>query len=856
MYSIGEQLYPDNILSEQRMFGDTSMLYGYPQKNEIFYSIKDGNWGDITTWGTVSGRVGLLPSTNDIVYVRHNIIFNINLLGYSIKKLFISGKLSMTGANDNQIQVESIYCSGIFDYSTGNSSTSFLAISGNDSYINTFIRPTSGSSSITYNGFVDQDILPIDYYNITLFNSTKRLTITNTIIYGALNISGAQLDLMHSDLTVLGNTSVGVSSNLSIGGFRGHNLIKSGNGGNILFVGSLTTPNNGGLNIVNFSNSNPNIEFRGGIIAGSSGAVPYGTFNLGTGNISFTTNNQTISNGTISLEGNNFIDNNIEITVSSGARLNLYSSVNGGNSNSKLVNRGATYFYTSVASNPMTTGIFDYYTFANTIGYVYNGNDTIKQTTLSSLYVTGTGTKTLIGNTSLSAALLMDTTGISGNETILELSNFDFSIGTTTTLALYNKISKTGSGNVLFIGLLSMPNMFGGGGINFTGNPIVEFRNGINVNQAFGSFIFNLGSNTISFTTNTQSITFSNTSYVVNWLGQINIVGAINLTFNSSTVQRIYDVINGTVGGSTLTIAAPMYFMTAASGNYMTTGTVVNTSSQSTIGYMWDGNYTIPLTTFQGLAIGGTGTKSLSGNTTIAITLNYGTAANNTAGTLDCNIYDLYNSGTTLMTNNGATLLKTGAGNILFVGLLALIGSTTTFDLSGGNPTVEMRGGITCNNFLGNTFNTGTGLWSFTTNNQTVQSLNSSPIIMNFYSVLISGAITVTMASLNNIAYAYVINTSINGDNASSKLLASNGNYINYKGSTQPMITGLLDTSTNSNTFIYGNGNQDVKGGTYRNLILNGGGVKTLQGNVSVLNTYTLTAPATKNDNGYTFGNP
>ena len=86
---------------------------------------------------------------------------------------------------------------------------------------------------------------------------------------------------------------------------------------------------------------------------------------------------------------------------------------------------------------------------------------------------------------------------------------------------------------------------------------------------------------------------------------------------------------------------------------------------------------------------------------------------------------------------------------------------------------------------------------------------------------------------------------------------------MTYNSATKPMATGILDTSTNLNTWIYGNANQDILGGAstgakqvYRNLTLNGGGTKTLQGYVSVLNTYTLTAPATLNNNGYTLTNP
>ena len=70
------------------------------------------------------------------------------------------------------------------------------------------------------------------------------------------------------------------------------------------------------------------------------------------------------------------------------------------------------------------------------------------------------------------------------------------------------------------------------------------------------------------------------------------------------------------------------------------------------------------------------------------------------------------------------------------------------------------------------------------------------------------------------------------------------------------MATGVLDTSTNLNTFIYGAGNQQVKGGTpqqYRNLRFSGSGTtKTLQGNINVQNTYTVDAGVTVNLNGFT----
>jgi hypothetical protein len=57
-------------------------------------------------------------------------------------------------------------------------------------------------------------------------------------------------------------------------------------------------------------------------------------------------------------------------------------------------------------------------------------------------------------------------------------------------------------------------------------------------------------------------------------------------------------------------------------------------------------------------------------------------------------------------------------------------------------------------------------------------------------------------------------------------------------------------------------GNQDIKtpedptNPGYQNLTLSGTGAKRLLGNVSVKGTYTLTAPATLDLNGFTLTNP
>jgi hypothetical protein len=279
------------------------------------------------------------------------------------------------------------------------------------------------------------------------------------------------------------------------------------------------------------------------------------------------------------------------------------------------------------------------------------------------------------------------------------------------------------------------------------------------------------------------------------------------------------------------------------------------TSTNSQISYFTPGTYNLPYTTYQSLRLDGIGARSLIGNTTINGNLLMG---DNTLRSLECSTFDLSVLGATQI--NGV-IRKTGAGNILFVGNVLFggpgggAGSTGTFDFS-GNPNVEFRGGITAGTYgTYQFFNGGTGVWKFSTNNQTFQFGSTLPTVNYNFTILIDGAITLSVVNRANTVVTN-FNNSINGNNANSKLLLLSNTVMNYNSATRPMATGILDTSTNLNTYIYGSGSQDIKGETYRNLTLNGGGTKTLQGNVSVQNTYTLTAPATLNNNGFTLTNP
>jgi hypothetical protein len=299
----------------------------------------------------------------------------------------------------------------------------------------------------------------------------------------------------------------------------------------------------------------------------------------------------------------------------------------------------------------------------------------------------------------------------------------------------------------------------------------------------------------------------------------------------------------------------------------MTTG-IFNPSLNiiSLIIYNYNSVFTLPYSSYANLYVAGTG-KKLGSNTTIYGNLNSGT---NTE--FDLSNYDIIVHGITnaAYSPTSYSMKKTGVGNLLFIGELQLHGPGPTsysYDFSGGNPNVELRGGISMVNSV--FFKSGTGTFSFTTNNQGIfNNVGGSNVNTFDCNIFISSNIILTLyKSSGNGNVALTFNGTLNGGNASSSFIIGTNNNgsmsLQYNNATQPMATGILDTSTNAHTWIYGNGNQDIKGGpttlakqVYRNLTLNGGGTKTLQGYVSVLNTYTLTSPATLANNGFTLTNP
>jgi hypothetical protein len=853
--------YPQ-VLNDQGMFnagaalgGGSDFLFSIPKGGRTFYSIRNGNWNDPTVWSTVQGTGGL-PTEVDDVYILHNIIFN---TASSIKNLYISQLASLIFDNSNSQRVLSIGGNiksyGLIDARTSTGFGLTLNLFGNDNIITNYLSTNSiNNSRVVYASNNPQDILPIKYCSLGISGVGIKYAKSNIVVENVLEAStDTTLELSEFDLDV---NRIG-SGSVEFGGRLSKSLP-----GKILIRGEWRF----GPSSRYIFSGNPEIEIRSGIIGSGVRFRDDSRFYLGTNKLRFTTNNQSItaSNVVTLVLHNEVLIEDITLTIDVTPTNNIIvieNSINGTTPTSTLINRGTINFTTQTAAeNSMTVGTVDFTTSANTIGYTGNYSATIPSRfpNFHNLSISGTGTKTLSTNSTLNGNLSI--VGNTSGLVTLECSSFDLTIIGTTTLGggnttFPNTLSKSSSGNILFGGVVSQTSN-NSARFNFSGNPNIEMRGGINS----GAFTwlrsnFNTGTGNWTFTNN-QSITGGfNSTFDFN--GPVLISDNTAVTINGTTgnlLFRINNTLNGIGANSILRVGgisstSNSILVVTNSNPIMSTGILdYLTSAFSIIQYEMNFDYSLPYSQYNGLWISGTsGVKSLSTNTTVSNMEIFGS-------TFDCLTYDLTNSGITRL--SGGSFNKSGGGNILFINTFQLTNNGCIMNLS-GNPNVEFRNGFVTSNldFSNGQLTTGTGTWSFTTNNQTLGGsfFRINPINAN---ILVGSNITLTYSNGGNSAITGQINGVIDGSNSNSRFRLNTNTQVNYQNPTVPMSTGILDTSTNLNTFIYGNGNQNIKGGTYRNLTLNGGGTKTLQGNVSVQNTYTLTSPATLNNNGFTLTNP
>jgi len=196
----------------------------------------------------------------------------------------------------------------------------------------------------------------------------------------------------------------------------------------------------------------------------------------------------------------------------------------------------------------------------------------------------------------------------------------------------------------------------------------------------------------------------------------------------------------------------------------------------------------------------------------------------------ECGPYNLTVNGTSQIGVAGQPYKFTkssSTGLILFVGSVDFEGIT---DLTGGNPNVECRGGMTIHTF---NLTTGSGTWTFSSNNQAISCSAYLGGVWNA-NIVISGAITLTLAG----GYIMQVNGTINGTGSGSTF---NNEGILYLGnSTPPMSTGVFNynhLSTSTIGYVF-NGSATLPQSSYANLVIGGTGIKTQSANTTIAKTF------------------
>lgn len=335
-----------------------------------------------------------------------------------------------------------------------------------------------------------------------------------------------------------------------------------------------------------------------------------------------------------------------------------------------------------------------------------------------------------------------------------------------------------------------------------------------------GLALGNTGSNNFTYGTGTVILTANNTIPATVFTNFYNLsvnAGTTNISANTTVNNNLYIndgatfnapdfslTVSGTTtvgGGSsgTLNISGATGTKTFTGNVTLNNGSTWNESAAATVSY--GGN----LTNNSGTFTAGTGNHSFTGTSKIL------------SGSSDTSIPNIIVSGS--YTNSGiltAETALTGSGSLANSGTLNLSGSgsssITTLSNSG---TIHVTGSGAITTALANFTNTGTinlggsGLVTGITNN--------GGAIVNLTNA------SQTIGTFNNATSTSTLNISalINSTSVITTLTATvSGNTVNYNGS----------------------GNQTVKNTGYSNLIISGGGNKSLGGATTVSGTLTLTS--------------
>lgn len=327
---------------------------------------------------------------------------------------------------------------------------------------------------------------------------------------------------------------------------------------------------------------------------------------------------------------------------------------------------------------------------------------------------------------------------------------------------------------------------------------VVYVRHGLNINTSSSCFhLFNTGNITWA---NGSTLTIS---------GEIKSSGIINMNGNSCRLT-----LNGLLQKSYI-------------NNF-------STSSTGRVYYSGASNQIILPIDYNNLYVTNEGIKIANANLTVNGALEISNNGGTVITTLEIGNYNAYLNSVKIWSKGNFSC--NGGGNIIISGLLfiAQTGAKVSFS---GNPSIELRGGITYNS-SSSSVNFGNKTIRFTTNNQTI-SIHLGPLSIS-NDIEIVGNITVTNDyTASNGDYLYV--NSVEGTTALSTF--ANVGFLGINTSDMPMQTnGVFDVSPSTNTLLFSyNGDLVLPFVSYEgNVVIGGTGIKTLSANTVINNGLTI----------------
>lgn len=712
---------------------------------------------------------------------------------------------------------------------TGNwSSAANWSPSGVPTSANTVIIATGANVTVDGNYTCDSIYFAAGASNSTIsISGTNKLTATRGVRFSnpsanvtqLINVNAGFLEgdvLVQPDLTTgrvnrinITTGTIKVNKDFTSAGSTAENIIEFTDAGKFRLGGTWTSATG------TFTNATSSFEY---FSVNPSQSIRSRTYN------------KLILSGDTKVPGGSIICND-SLIVNSGATLN--------NSGSASITLNSVFYIAGIYSEGSTIGnvilnglvhIAPTGTFQATVGESFTIGGGIKNEgtfisgTTTSTYTFATNNQTLSGNKMFTFAGGVTVTGITltssdsvringtfqGTGTFVNQS-YLLLMGATNSITTLNAL---GSGNIVEYGFAGTQTVKGtsykklrltASGVK-TSNANVNVGDELNIGTgatfAMSTFLLTLDPSCLI--TGTGNLTTANITATPIPAGKV--WPYTTITYNSGSAQTI---VNGTYTNLTSSNAARTLSNTGLiliNGTF-TPGSSTYTSTGSTVQFNSASTQAIP-----GI-VGGYN----------KIVLNNG--IKNPSGTLTCN--------DSLIINPGATLNNSGTANLSFNGIFYIAGTYIEGSTSGSVTLVglihiaptgtfqvnvaeifDIRGGIKNEG----TFISGTGTYTFATNNQALTGTK----MFTF-----AGGVTVTGITLTS-SDSVRINGTFQGTGT-----FVNQSYLLLMGATNSITT--LNLASAGNTVVYGAaGTQTVIGANYKNMHITGSGTKTSNGNIAV----------------------